>query len=136
MNQGSDIPAHATCFACGRLNENGLRLTFETVDRITRCRTILDSRYQSYDGIVHGGILASIADGAMVNLVHRQFGGRPVTCHLNIRYREPVHIGEEIVAEAEIIRSKCRIAWASCQITTNGRLCAKAEAEFKVESAQ
>jgi uncharacterized protein (TIGR00369 family) len=134
MNQVSDIPAHAACFACGRLSESGLRLSFETVDEHIRCRTTLCSRFQSYDGIVHGGILASIADAVMVNLVHRHHGGQPLTCHLDVRFRASVHVGEEIIAEAEITRSKHRVVWALCRLSVGGRQCVEATAAFKIEA--
>jgi acyl-coenzyme A thioesterase PaaI-like protein len=88
MNQVSIIPSHKACFVCGRLNVNGLGLIFETAGDRIRCRTTLDSKYQSYDGIVHGGILASIADATMVNLVYRQHGGRPLTCKLMCRFSQ------------------------------------------------
>jgi uncharacterized protein (TIGR00369 family) len=108
-------------------------LVFETAGDGIRCRTTLDSKYQSYDGIVHGGILASIADAAMVHLVYRQHGGRPLTCRLNVRYRASITVGDEIVAEAVVLKRKCRMVWASCTITVGGRLCAEATAAFKID---
>ena len=71
----SEFTEHNRCFACGGLNTDGLGLIFEKTDDKILCRTSLDSSFQSYDGIVHGGILASIADAAMINLVHQEFGG-------------------------------------------------------------
>ena len=133
MNPVSFIPSHGACFACGRLNENGLGLVFETVGDRTCCRTTLDSRYQSYDGIVHGGILASIADAAMVHLVYRRHGGRPLTCSLDVRYRASVCVGDEVVASATILRSKHRMVWASCTIAVGCRLCAEANGAFAVQ---
>jgi len=133
MNQVSMIPSHDACFACGRLNDVGLGLVLETVgDRIC-CRTTLDSKYQGYDGIVHGGIVASIADAAMVHLVYRQHGDRPLTCSLNVRYRASVRVGDEVVASATILRSRHGIVWASCTIAVGCRLCAKASGTFAVQ---
>jgi uncharacterized protein (TIGR00369 family) len=133
MKQVSNIPSHTACFACGPLNEAGLGLVFETVGDMIYCRTNLDSKYQSYDGIVHGGILASIADAAMVSLVYHQYGGRPLTCSLEMRYHAVVHIGDEIAAEAVLLRMRHRIAWAACRIVVGNRLCTEATAAFKIE---
>jgi len=133
MDQISHFPSHDACFACGRLKKDGLALVFEAVQDRIYCRTTLDSKYQSYDGIIHGGILASIADATMVNLVYRQCGGRPLTCSLEMRYRAPVHVGDQIVAEAGLLRTKHRIVWASCRITVEDRLCAEATAAFKID---
>ena len=130
MSQISEFEAHSRCFACGGLNTNGLGLIFEKADNKVLCRTSLDSRFQSYDGIVHGGVLASIADATMINLVHREFGGRPLTGRLEIRYKTPVQIGDEITVEASILRTKRNIVWASCRIAVENRLCAIANATF------
>jgi len=136
MNQASVIPTHGACFACGRQNETGLGLVFKTVGDRIRCRTTLDSKYQGYDGIVHGGILASIADAAMVNLVYRRHGGRPLTCSLEMRYRTPISVGDEIIVEAAVLWTRHRITWASCRITVGERVCAEATASFKVDFKQ
>lgn len=132
MNQISEFEAHSRCFACGGLNTDGLGLIFEKVDNKILCQTSLDSRFQSYDGIIHGGVLASIADAAMTNLVHREFRGRPLTGRLEIRYKTSVHIGDEITAEASILQTKCHIVWASCRIDVGNRLCAIANATFTI----
>jgi len=133
MTQISKFSAHDRCFVCGGLNTDGLGLIFEKADGKIVCRTNLDSRFQSYVGIVHGGILASIADATMVNFVHQEFGGRPLTCSLEMRYRAPVHVGDEIAAEAVLRRMKHPIVWASCRITVRNRLCAEATAAFKID---
>jgi len=133
MKQVSNIPSHNACFACGQLNQDGLALIFETAgDRIC-CHTTIDSKYQSYDGIVHGGILASIADSTMINLVYRQYGGRPLTCTLDMRYRASISVGDELTAEAEILRAKHGIVWTSCRISVGYRLCAEARGAFTIQ---
>jgi uncharacterized protein (TIGR00369 family) len=133
MKQVSNIPSHNACFACGRLNQDGLALVFEPAGDGICCHTTIDSKYQSYDGIVHGGILASIVDAAMVNLVYQRYGGRPLTCSLELRYRASVRVGDQMVAEAGLLRTKQRIVWASCQINVSDRLCVEATAAFKID---
>lgn len=131
----SAFTAHDRCFVCGAANAGGLKLTFERSAGVIRCRTRLDSRFQSYDGIVHGGILAAIADAAMVNLIHQAGGVRPRTCRLELRYRTPVHVGEEITAEAAVLRTKHALVWTSCSVTVESRLCVEAKAVFRIDRA-
>lgn len=133
MDETSYFPSHDACFACGRSKKDGLALVFEAAQDRIYCRTTLDSKFQSYDGIIHGGILASIADATMVNLVYRRYGGRPLTCSLEMRYRASVHVGDQIVAEAVLLKMKHRIVWASCRITVEDRLCVEATAAFKID---
>jgi uncharacterized protein (TIGR00369 family) len=130
MESQSVIPAHNACFVCGQLNKDGLGLVFERVGDKNLCRARLDSRLQSYEGIVHGGILACIADAAMVNVVYQQCGSRPLTCRLKLRYKDSVHVGEQLVAEASLVRVKHGLAWADCRIEAEGRLCVQATAAF------
>jgi acyl-coenzyme A thioesterase PaaI-like protein len=132
MTRISGFTTHSRRFACGHLNTDGLELIFEKVNNKVLCRTSLDSKFQSYDEIVHGGILASIADATMINLVHEEFGGRPLTGRLEIRYKASVHIGDEITVEASIVRAKRFIVWAYCRIAIGDQLCAEAKATFKV----
>jgi uncharacterized protein (TIGR00369 family) len=135
MTKNARFGEHDKCFACGGLSAEGLGLVFERAEDKIRCRTRIDSRFQSYDGIVHGGILASIADAAMVNLAFQQFGGKPLTGSLEVRYRAPANVGEEISVEASILRTRSRIIWAVCRITVENRLCAEANAVLKLNNA-
>ncbi len=132
MANSPDIQSHGGCFACSPRNSYGLKLSFVDTPTALLCRVILDAKFQSYDGIVHGGILASIADATMVNLVHREFGGQPLTCALEMRYRHSIRIGEEVVAEASVICAKHQMVWAQCLISVTNRICVEARAAFKI----
>jgi uncharacterized protein (TIGR00369 family) len=132
MNTTMSIPSHNSCFTCGRENKSGLNLVFSYFDRKASCTIKLDHRFQSYPGIVHGGILASIADSVMVNLVYHHFGGEPKTCRLELRLRKSLDINDEIRAEAEISGVKRNFIWASCRINDGRRECASAKGTFKI----
>jgi uncharacterized protein (TIGR00369 family) len=80
------------CFACGRANAHGLKLEFnwDGDERYTDFYT--DPRYQGYQGVLHGGIIATILDEVMGNhLVTRGF--RVVTASIDIRYKKMVPTG-------------------------------------------
>ena len=53
--------------------------------------------YQGYDGIAHGGILTTMLDESMAGYLNKELGEKAVTARLDIRYRKPVPIGEELV---------------------------------------
>jgi acyl-coenzyme A thioesterase PaaI-like protein len=132
MNTMISIPSHKSCFACGRENESGLNLEFSFDDRKAHCAIKLDRRFQSYPGIVHGGILASIADSAMVNLAHRLFGGEPKTCRLDLRIKKSIIIDNEIRVEAELSFVKNNFIWALCTISDSTRECVVAKGILKI----
>ena len=132
MTYVSPFTAHERCFVCGAANAGGLKLAFERSDDRVRCRARIEERFQSYEGVVHGGILAAIADAAMVHLVRREGESRPLTCRLEIRYREPVFVGEDLAAEAWVTQTKLGIARAACTLSVGERVCVEAAASFRL----
>ncbi len=53
------------CFACGELNEHGLRLKLHLGERRSWADFVLDDRFEGWAGIIHGGIIATILDEVM-----------------------------------------------------------------------
>ena len=132
MTEDVVFASHCDCFACGQRTPTGLGLVFQSEGGTVCCRTSLDSRFQSYGGIVHGGILATIVDAAMVNLVYRRFGGQPLTCSLDARYRSSVRVGEEISVTAAVELVKYGMVWTCCRLMVGTRVCVEAKAIFKI----
>jgi acyl-coenzyme A thioesterase PaaI-like protein len=128
---------HADCFACAPTHEQGLHLQFESSGIQTTCRADVHSVHQSYDGIVHGGIIATLIDATMIRCMHNAFGSNPLTCRLDIRYRETVQIDTAVTVTACITSRRGPHCWAHATITQNNRLCVTARGTFKlVESMQ
>jgi uncharacterized protein (TIGR00369 family) len=132
MKEPAEYLSHDNCFACSQHNPGGLGLAMEADETNAWCRTTVDERFQSYDGIVHGGILASIADAVMVHLARSRFGGRPMTCNLSVRYKKSVLIGEKLEARATFVRTRGEFVWAVCRISVGEDVCVEAEASLKV----
>ena len=53
------------CFACGTLNTNGLGLDLHVERGRSWVELTYEERFQGWDGIAHGGILATILDEVM-----------------------------------------------------------------------
>jgi acyl-coenzyme A thioesterase PaaI-like protein len=62
----------------------------------------LDRRYESYPGVLHGGIVALVCDEAMGNLVVLRHGQVAVTTSLRLRYVGVVAIGRQYRCHASI----------------------------------
>ena len=126
----SKQPNANMCFVCGRDNPIGLHLSFydNGVDSVSTTCTI-DERYESYPGVVHGGILATILDEvvgrvAMIGDHHRFM----MTVNLKTQYRHPVPINTELNVIAKIIKIKGRIGKAEGMIyLPDGTLACEAE---------
>jgi len=123
---------HNECFACGQMNESGLQLQFETDEQRIICRTTIDKLHQSYGGVVHGGIIATLLDAAMVRCLYNQFGQSPLTCRLDIRFMKSIPINKKITIEAFPIRHWGKMCWAEGVIKCNDDIFAKGHGTFKL----
>ena len=101
------------CFACGQKNEEGLQVSFELLEseKRIRARFIPQKKHQGYTNIVHGGIISTLLDEAMVNLAYR-LGFQVVTAQLEVRFKKPAWVGEPLLIEAEIVCTFKRIIQA------------------------
>ena len=96
------------CFACGRLNPCGLKLTFEESDDTYITHFTGDPEHQGYDGIMHGGIVSTLLDEIMARYIYAK-GVTAVTARLEVRYLKPTPIGVPLLIKGRIARHKGRI---------------------------
>ena len=128
---------HTECFACAPTHEQGLHLQFESSGIQTTCHTEITKAHQSYNGVVHGGILATLLDATMIQCLHHAFGGDPLTSKLDIRWRSRVQVDTPLTVTACITSRRGVHSWAHATITQNDRVCVTARGTFKlVESIQ
>lgn len=114
------LETSGNCFACGKNNPNGLRLSFEVdKDKQTVKTTFVASPvFQGWDGIVHGGILSTLLDEAMANLVY-QLGYQAVTASIEIRFKKPAPILEPLLVYGEVTEVSKRLIRAKAHIAKN-----------------
>ncbi|HID93464.1 MAG TPA: PaaI family thioesterase [bacterium (Candidatus Stahlbacteria)] len=99
------------CFACGDRNPFGLKLKFKIKEDRVETQFTPKEYHQGYNGIMHGGIMATLLDEALIWAAHAR-GIKGVTAWLEIRLKKPVSTGEEIKIEAKILNSKGNIFYA------------------------
>jgi uncharacterized protein (TIGR00369 family) len=95
------------CFACGRLNPAGLHLDFEVTRHSAETTYVGRQEHQGYDGTLHGGIVAALLDETMGWAIFHQ-GIWGVTAKLDVTYRRPVPVGEELRVRGEVVRDRGR----------------------------
>jgi uncharacterized protein (TIGR00369 family) len=94
-------------------------------------------RHLQIHRVVHGGVLASLADtaGAMAAYAILPHGTRLATVEMTINYLEAVN-GGQIIAEARVLRIGRTLAVAECEIkNAEGKLAAKSLLTFAIRSA-
>ena len=113
------------CFACGTLNVHGLHLELHVDGE--RCWTDLaiPSRFQGWDEIAHGGIVATILDEVMAwSLVDHDNWG--LTARMSVDFKRPVALERPVHAEGWVTEVRRRL------ITTAGRIVDQATGEVLV----
>lgn len=96
------------------------------------------SKHRQVHGVVHGGILAALADTAAGVACYMLLprGTRLATIEMKINYLEPVEKGT-ILAEARVLRKGRTTAVAECDVRdTTGLLVAKALLTFSIGSRE
>ena len=126
------------CFVCGANNNVGLKLNFK-LDRENHqaiCSTVISDEYQGWDGIVHGGIIASMLDGSMVYAC-KSMDLACFTAELTVRYKKPVPLNKQVKIIAMV---KDQLQWMSDAVIyteaimkMDGRIAAKAKAKMFVK---
>jgi acyl-coenzyme A thioesterase PaaI-like protein len=76
--------------------------------RQPRAEIALPERFEGWQGIAHGGIVATILDEVMAwALVHHDVWG--VTARMSIEFRRPIRVGQGIRAEGRLTSRKRRV---------------------------
>lgn len=123
---------HSTCFVCGNGNPGGIRLQFLQLGDHLHGEVVVDDRFHGYEGIVHGGIVASILDAAMVRCLHAAFGKDPYTCRLDVRYFREAPIGHRIAVDTHVTSHRRNMCWAEAEMLLGLVRCAHASGIFKL----
>lgn len=121
------------CFACGRENHRGLKLSFNYSNGRLTTDFIPSKAFQGYKDIIHGGIITTVLDEVMIQAAIAE-GIMPVTAEINVRFKEPLMANEEALAEAEIIKKGSRLIEAHSRLIRKSDSVVIAEAYAKLIS--
>ncbi|GAC1541654.1 MAG: PaaI family thioesterase [Candidatus Velthaea sp.] len=119
------------CFACGPFNEDGLKLRFERDgDEGARGSVTLDSKFQGYRGIAHGGIVMMLLDEVMAH-ASGMVGEKAMTASVSVRFRKPVPTGEPLTLRGKVLwQRRSVLSIEGVVIDANGEILASAEGSF------
>ncbi len=125
---------HSRCFACGAENPVGLHLHFVPAKNgEIECRFAAPGELQGYDGILQGGLVATLLDSAMTNVLLR-CGIVARTAEMKIRFRHPVPVGKEVVVGGKLESSRGRVHVVAARIILGHKVLAEAKAIFMTTS--
>ena len=121
---------HGQCVVCGSNNRQGLRLKFVACpDGSVRAVFPCQSIFQGYDGLLHGGIISCLLDGAMTNCLFSK-GIAATTGDLAVRFLHPVAIETPATVTAKVTRSRSPLHIVEAELAQSGRLLVRASGKF------
>jgi acyl-coenzyme A thioesterase PaaI-like protein len=123
---GPDQP----CFGCAPDHPIGFHLKFERDGDEVVTRMTPGDRYQGAPGIMHGGLVATMADelGAWTCIaITGKFG---FTASFDARYQHPIRTGKEVLGRARVLKSAGRFADVETTLLQDGQACFTGEFRF------
>ena len=126
-------PDNHACFLCGDDYPSPLKVRPQ-VDRENgraRCEVAMPGAFQGWEGMAHGGIIAALLDE--VSAYAAMTVAEPVvTAELDIRYRRPVPIDQELTASAEVRKREGRSVRVTAELRRGEELLASADARLVI----
>ena len=123
------------CFGCSSANPHGLHLEFSEDGEGVKCRWQPEARFQSWDGILHGGITATILDETAGWAAMRRFRRSAMTTRIDVRYLKPVRVDDGcIIARAQYsgtVNEKISRFRATVE-NSAGVVCVEADADYYI----
>lgn len=121
---------HPRCVVCGDRHPFGLKVDFRasgehTVEGVFGC----GKSYEGYANVLHGGIVSSLLDGAMVSCILAK-GITAYTVELRVRFRGAVEAGLPATIRGEWLRSEGPLHLLHATLEQGGKVRASARAKF------
>lgn len=125
------------CFGCGKDNPMGLHLHFRTDENGCYTSFVPQPVHQSYDGRMHGGLISTLLDETMGNYPYMYEHKVAYTARLEVRFRQPVRIGEWIHVITKVKRRKGQLLEMTGQvIREDGTVAAEADGKLMYEERE
>lgn len=125
------------CFGCGKDNPMGLHLHFRTDENGCYTSFVPQPVHQSYDGRMHGGLISTLLDETMGNYPYMYEHKVAYTARLEVRFRQPVRIGERIHVITKVKRRKGQLLEMTGQvIREDGTVAAEADGKLMYEERE
>ncbi len=127
-----ELPHTPGCLVCGPANLRGLRLKlYADPAGVVETRYVPAVDHIGFEGIVHGGAMATVLDEAMV-WAASWHGKRFCVCgEMNVRFRQTAKIGVALVCRARVDSSRSRLILTSAEaIDESGTIVATATGKY------
>ncbi len=108
------------CFGCGPTHPIGFRLTFvREADEIVT-RFVPTDAHQGPPGIMHGGLVTTLADEVAAWALIGLLGKFGFTVQIEAKLRGAVRVGAEVVGKSRIVKGGSRIVRVGVTLSQGG----------------
>jgi|GEM_PF-1778583 len=83
---------------------NGFGISFEKEGDIYLAHYAFKQHQQGPPNIAHGGAVSALIDEAMTATVYKSGNGPAFTVNLNVSYRAPIYVGEQILITGRLLQ--------------------------------
>jgi acyl-coenzyme A thioesterase PaaI-like protein len=118
------------CFGCGPRHPTGFRLSFERDGEGVLTRFTPNEKQQGPPGIMHGGLVSTIADETAAWALVAKLGKFGFTTSFSCKLHLPVRVGVETEARAQLTKTTTRLVRSAVRISQRGRDCYTGEFTF------
>ena len=127
-------PNSRMCLVCGLKNPFGLHTSFFELDN-KELLAVFEPReeHQSYPGRLHGGIISTILDETIGRaiMVHSETEVWGVTVDLQVRFKKPVPLDEELRILSRITKNSSRVFEGTGELLlADGTVAAEAHGKY------
>lgn len=101
-----ELPHTRGCFVCGEHNPPGLNLRFHTDGTVVHARFTPRPEHIGFQGVTHGGVLATVLDEIMVWACGVGTGRFAFCAEMTVRFHQPAPPGAELTVTAELVANR------------------------------
>jgi acyl-coenzyme A thioesterase PaaI-like protein len=128
-----ELPHTAGCLVCGPGNPKGLRLQLfvDPATGIVRTRFVPSAEHIGFEGVAHGGIIATVMDEVMV-WAASWTGKRFCLCgEMSVRFRHRAEVGMPLLCTARIESVRLKLISTTGEAADeSGRIIATATGKY------
>ena len=119
------------CFACGPDNPIGLQIGFTVIGDECTGEFTPNENHVGFADTVHGGIVFACLDDVMANVLYQQ-QRKAHTAKCDIRYRQPLRVGQTVMLKGWIDSERKRLITlkGEMRLKSDDSLVAQCDASF------
>ena len=111
------------CFGCSPDNPAGFHLRFVSEGDDVVSRMVPGKQHQGPLGLMHGGLISTLADETAAWAVLAVTGKFGFTTHFEARFSRGVRVGVEAEARGRVTRNGSRVVKSTVEIRQESELC-------------